>query len=121
MDMLNVFYKVFGISKEKQAEIDLKIIKWANNNTRLPEVIKELLAVEDKRELIATAFRLGYMHALSHMEDPLMFTAYQQWQWLRLIAQSIDDQAMLKILLDLIDKSEKQIRELKDQQYQGFG
>jgi len=121
MDSLNLFYKIFGISKEKQAEIDLKIIKWANNNTKLPDIIKELLAIEDKRELIATAFRLGYIHALNHFDDPMTFTSVNQWNWLRTIAEVLDDQAMLKVLIKAIDDGEKAIKMLKDQHNIGFG
>lgn len=114
MDDVSVFYKVFKITKEKQAEIDLKILRWMNENKRLPEIIEELMNIDDKRELIATAFRLGYLHLLDHIDDPLTPVAFQQLNFLKMISTALDDDTLFQVLLHTIEKGEKSLKHRKE-------
>jgi len=107
-----LFHEMFGISKEDSIEVDLNILKWFKEGLTLPQMIKKVMAIEDKKIAIATAFRLGYFYVLHKYDEPEMAIAFNQWMTLLSLTQVLDVNELRKVLTKATDDAEEMLKRL---------
>ena len=112
MSKFKLFHEMFGISKEDSIEVDLKILKWIKEGLTLPQMIKEAMAIEDKKIAIATAFRLGYFYVLQKYDEMETAIAFNQWMAILSLAEVLDENELRKVLAKATEEAEEMLKQL---------
>ena len=112
MSKFKLFHEMFGISKEDSIEVDLKVLKWFKEGLTLPQMIKKVMAIEDKKIAMAIAFRLGYFYVLHKYDEPEMAITFNQWMALLSLAEVLDENELRKVLAKATEVAEEMLKRL---------